>query len=99
MHKKWNSTERSIGLANMAVGSVLLQSRASGGGEAIFSELHVTLETLTTYTHSSLCIHARKPYPRIIFENCAGKYSRLTKSPHAPRYRRERRLPLKAQRR
>jgi hypothetical protein len=28
-----------------------------------FSELHNTSETLTTQAHSSLWIHARKPYP------------------------------------
>jgi hypothetical protein len=28
-----------------------------------FSELHSTSETLTTHAHSSLWIHARKPYP------------------------------------
>jgi hypothetical protein len=37
------------------------------------------------------------PTPRSIFEDWVGKSSRLTKSPHAPRCRRERRLPLKAQ--
>jgi hypothetical protein len=42
------------------------------------------------YTHTN-------PTPRSIFEECAGKSSRLTKSPQAPRCRRERRLPLKAQ--
>jgi hypothetical protein len=40
--------------------------------------------------------YTRKPYPYEI-EDCAGKSSRLTKSPQAPRCRRERRLPLKAQ--
>jgi hypothetical protein len=42
------------------------------------------------YTHAN-------PIPRSIFEDCADKSSRLTKSPQAPRCRRERRLPLKAQ--
>jgi hypothetical protein len=42
------------------------------------------------YTHAN-------PTPGSIFEDCAGKSSRLTKSPQAPRCRRERRLPLKAQ--
>jgi hypothetical protein len=35
--------------------------------------------------------------PRSIFEDSAGKFSRLTKSPQTPRCRRERRQPLKAQ--
>jgi hypothetical protein len=42
------------------------------------------------YTHTNSTL-------RSIFEDCAGKSSRLTKSPQAPRCRRERRLPLKAQ--
>jgi hypothetical protein len=42
------------------------------------------------YTHAN-------PILRSIFEDCAGKSSRLTKPPQAPRCRRERRLPLKAQ--
>jgi hypothetical protein len=42
------------------------------------------------YTHVNLI-------PKSIFEDRAGKSSRLTKSPHALRCRRERRLPLKAQ--
>jgi hypothetical protein len=37
------------------------------------------------------------PTPGCIFEDRAGKSSGLTKSPQAPRCRRERRLPLKAQ--
>jgi hypothetical protein len=37
------------------------------------------------------------PTPTSIFEDCAGKSSRLTKSPQAHRCRRERRLSLKAQ--
>jgi hypothetical protein len=49
-----------------------------------------------TYTNPYEYTHAN-PTPRSIFEDCAGKSSRLTKSPQAPRCRRERRLPLKAQ--
>jgi hypothetical protein len=49
-----------------------------------------------THTHPYEYTHAN-PTPRSIFEDCAGKSSRLTKSPQAPRCRRERRLPLKAQ--
>jgi hypothetical protein len=48
------------------------------------------------HTHPYEYTHAN-PTPRSIFEYCAGKSSRLTKSPQAPRCRRERRLPLKAQ--
>jgi hypothetical protein len=48
------------------------------------------------HTHPYEYTHAN-PTPRSIFEDCAGKSSRLTKSPQAPRCRRERRLPLKAQ--
>jgi hypothetical protein len=55
---------------------------------AICFELHNTSETLTTQIN---------PTPRSIFENCAGKSSRLTKSPQVSRCRREHRLPLKAQ--
>jgi hypothetical protein len=51
----------------------------------------------THNARSPLWIHARKPYPSSIFEDCADKSSRLTKSPQAPRCRRERHLPLKAQ--
>jgi hypothetical protein len=49
-----------------------------------------------THTHPYECTHAN-PTPRSIFEDCAVKSSRLTKSPQALRCRRERRLPLKAQ--
>jgi hypothetical protein len=49
-----------------------------------------------THTHPYEYTHAN-PTPRSIFEDCAGKSSRLTKSPQAPRCRRERRLLLKAQ--
>jgi hypothetical protein len=49
-----------------------------------------------THTHPYEYAHAN-PTPRSIFEDRAGKSSRLTKSPQAPRCRRERRLPLKAQ--
>jgi hypothetical protein len=49
-----------------------------------------------THTHPYEYTHIN-PTPRSIFEDCAGKSSRLTKSPQAPRCRRERRLPLKAQ--
>jgi hypothetical protein len=49
-----------------------------------------------THTHPYEYTHAN-PTPRSIFEDCAGKSSRLTKSPQAPRCRRERRLPLNAQ--
>jgi hypothetical protein len=48
------------------------------------------------HTHPCVYTHAN-PTPRSIFEDCAGKSSRLTKSPQAPHRRRERRLPLKAQ--
>jgi hypothetical protein len=51
-----------------------------------------------THTHPYEYAHAHaNPTPMSIFKDCAGKSSRLTKSPHAPRYRRERHLPLKAQ--
>jgi hypothetical protein len=53
-----------------------------------FFELHNTSETVTTHAHSSLWIEAN-PTPRSIFEDCAGKSSRLTKLPQAPRCRRE----------
>jgi hypothetical protein len=49
-----------------------------------------------THTHPYEYTHAN-PTPRSIFEDYAGKSSRLTKSPQAPRCRRKRRLPLKAQ--
>jgi hypothetical protein len=49
-----------------------------------------------THTHPYEYTHANHT-PRSIFEDCAGKSSRLTKSPQASRCRRERRLPLKAQ--
>jgi hypothetical protein len=56
-----------------------------------------TIETLkTTHTHPYEYTHAN-PTPKSIFEDCVGKSSRLTKSPQAPRCRRKRRLPLKAQ--
>jgi hypothetical protein len=48
------------------------------------------------HTHPYEYTHAN-PTPRSIFEDCAGKSSRLTKSPQTPRCRRERRLPLKEQ--
>jgi hypothetical protein len=49
-----------------------------------------------THTHPYEYTHAN-PTPRSIFEDCASKSSRLTKSPQTPRCRRERHLPLKAQ--
>jgi hypothetical protein len=49
-----------------------------------------------THTHPYKYTHAN-PTPSSIFEDCAGKSSRLTKSPQPPRCRRERHLPLKAQ--
>jgi hypothetical protein len=49
-----------------------------------------------THTHPYKYTHANHTL-RSIFEDCAGKSSRLTKSPQASRCRRERRLPLKAQ--
>jgi hypothetical protein len=49
-----------------------------------------------THTHPYEYTHAN-PTPRSIFEDCASKSSRLTKSPQTPRCRRERCLPLKAQ--
>jgi hypothetical protein len=49
-----------------------------------------------THTHPYEYTHVN-PTPRSIFEDCASKPSRLTKSPQASRCRRERHLPLKAQ--
>jgi hypothetical protein len=49
-----------------------------------------------TYTHPYKYAHVN-PTPRSIFEDCAGKSSKLTKSPQASRCRQEHRLPLKAQ--
>jgi hypothetical protein len=49
-----------------------------------------------THTHPYEYTHANHT-PRSIFDDCAGKSSRLTKLPQAPRCRRERRLPLKVQ--
>jgi hypothetical protein len=49
-----------------------------------------------THTNPYEYTHAN-PTLRSIFEDYAGKSSRLTKSPQAPRCQRERRLPLKAQ--
>jgi hypothetical protein len=48
------------------------------------------------YTHPYKYMHVN-PTSRSIFEDCAGKSSKLTKSPQAPRCRQEHRLPLKAQ--
>jgi hypothetical protein len=48
-----------------------------------------------THTHPYEYTYVN-PTPVSIFKDCAGIFSRLTKSPHAPRCRRERRLPLKA---
>jgi hypothetical protein len=47
-----------------------------------------TLTPMNTYTHTLPYEHLRKTEP-------ADRVLRLTKSPRAPRYRRERRLPLK----
>jgi hypothetical protein len=49
-----------------------------------------------THTHPYEYTHVNLT-PRSIFEDNAGKSSRLTKSPQASRCRREGRLPLKAQ--
>jgi hypothetical protein len=49
-----------------------------------------------THTHPYEYTHTN-PTPRSIFEDCADKSSRLTKSPQTPRCRQERRLSLKAQ--
>ena len=65
-----------------------------------FFRLHNTTQALTTHTHSHFFEHTyANSTPMNIFEDWAGKSSRLTKSPQAPRCRRERRLPLNAQRR
>jgi hypothetical protein len=61
-----------------------------------FCELIHRRHSQRTHTHPYENTHAN-PTPRSIFEDCAGKSSRLTKSPQAPRCRGERRLPLKAQ--
>jgi hypothetical protein len=53
-------------------------------------------DTHNARTFIPMNTHAN-PTPKSIFEDCAGKSSRLAKSPQAPRCRRERRLPLKAQ--
>ena len=58
----------------------------------------VQTQTLTyTCTHSPLWTHTRTPYPyeHLRETEPAGRVLRLTKSPQAPRCRRERRLPLK----
>ena len=49
------------------------------------------------HTHPYERTHARTPYPYEHLRNTesAGRVLRLTKSPRAPRCRRERRLPLK----
>ena len=57
-----------------------------------FLRLHSTIQTLTTHAHSPLCHRYANPNPMCIFEDI------LMKSPHAPRYQREHRLPLKTQR-
>jgi hypothetical protein len=66
----------------------------------IFFELHNFFyfyrHSQHAHTHQYEYTHAN-PTLRSIFKDCAGKSSRLTKSPQAPRCRRERRLPLKAQ--
>jgi hypothetical protein len=49
-----------------------------------------TLILMNTHTQT-------RPTPRSIFEECAGKSSKLTKSPHVPRCRQERHLALKVQ--
>ena len=60
--------------------------------------LHSITQTLTTYAYSHPYEHTyAKPTPTSIFKDSAGKSSRLTKSPQAPRCRRERRLSLNAQ--
>ena len=65
-----------------------------------FLRLHGTIQTLTMHAHSHLYEHTyANPTPMSIFEDRASKFLRLTKSPQAPRCRRERRLPLNAQRR
>jgi hypothetical protein len=66
-------------------------------GQTFLLELYSTSETLTTHTHASLWPHAN-PTHRSIFEDWTDKSSsRLTKSPQMLSCRRERRLPLKAQ--
>jgi hypothetical protein len=77
--------------------SCILEITVMSRKSLIFCELHNTSETLTTHAHSSLWIPHANPTPRSIFEDCAGKSSRLTKSPQASRCRREHGLPLKAQ--
>ena len=60
----------------------------------IFFRLHSTTQTLTMHAHSHPYEHTYANLtPMSIFEDRASKTSRLTKSPQASRYRRERRLP------
>ena len=64
----------------------------------IFFRSHNTTPTLTMHEHSHSYKHTYTNHiPMSIFENWAGKFSRLAKSPQAPRCRRERRLPLNTQ--
>jgi hypothetical protein len=67
---------------------------------------NVFLKKITQYienTHNARTLNYIYEYMHVnhtlmsIFENCAGKSSRLTKSPQTLHCRRERRLPLKAQ--
>jgi hypothetical protein len=68
-----------------------------GTGPSFFSNYTIhRRHSQRTHTYPYEYTHVN-PTPRSIFKDCAGKSSRLTKSPQAPRCRREHRLPLKAQ--
>jgi hypothetical protein len=63
-----------------------------------FLELHSTTQTLTTRTHTHPYEYTqRKPYPYEHLPRTEHRQIwRFSKSPQAPRRRRERRLPLNA---
>jgi hypothetical protein len=88
------------GLGNPGMNVCFLRPKAWGDGifnASFFSNYTIhRRQSKRTYTHPYEYTHAN-PTPRSIFEDCAGKSSRLTKSPQASRCQRERRLPLKAQ--
>jgi hypothetical protein len=69
-------------------------------GKSLFFSKYTIHQRYPQHTHSHPYEYTHvNPTPRSIFEDCVGKSSRLAKSPQASRCRRERRLPLKAQRR
>jgi hypothetical protein len=76
---------------------VSYQPRLSWSLKFFFRIIQYIGDTHNAHTLIPINTRTQTLPPRSIFEDCAGKLSRLTKSPQTSRCRREHRLPLKTQ--